>query len=107
MKLKINNDYIQIFNMNTFKKKLKGLMGKRHPIKNGYLFKSNGIHTFFMFQSIDVVLTNKQGQILFIKENLKPFRIILPKRHVYYTYEFPIDTAKHFKIGQILTLEEK
>lgn len=107
MKLKINNNYIKVFEMDTFTKKLKGLMGKKHPIKNGYLFKTNGIHTFFMFQKIDVVLTDKKNKIVFIKENLKPFRILLPKKNVYYTYELPIDTAKYFKLGEILTLEEK
>lgn len=72
----------------TFFQKLKGLMFKKNF---DYIlkFKTNGIHTFFMKTKIDVVLTDKNGKILYIYKSLKPNRIILPKKHVTYTYEMP------------------
>ena len=41
-----------------------------------------------MFQNIDVIMTDKTNKILYTYENIKPNRIILPKKNVYYTYEF-------------------
>lgn len=72
----------------TFFQKLKGLMFKKNF---DYIlkFKTNGIHTFFMKTKIDVVLTDKNGNILYIYKSLKPNRIILPKKTVTYTYEMP------------------
>ena len=72
----------------TFFQKLKGLMFKKNF---DYIlkFKTNGIHTFFMKTKIDVVLTDKNGKILYIYKSLKPNRIILPKKTVTYTYEMP------------------
>lgn len=72
----------------TFFQKLKGLMFKKNF---DYIlkFKTNGIHTFFMKIKIDVVLTDKNGNILYIYKSLKPNRIILPKKNVTYTYEMP------------------
>ena len=89
---------------NTFYKKLKGLMF----IKNfNYIlkFKTNGIHTFFMKTNIDVVLTDKENKILYIYRNLKPNKIILPKRKVKYTYEMPVNYIKNIKIGDHLNLK--
>ncbi|MBR2708026.1 MAG: DUF192 domain-containing protein [Bacilli bacterium] len=89
---------------NTFYKKLKGLMF----IKNfNYIlkFKTNGIHTFFMKTNIDVVLTDKKNKILYIYKNLKPNKIILPKRKVKYTYEMPVNYLKNIKIGDHLNLK--
>lgn len=72
----------------TFFQKLKGLMFKKNF---DYIlkFKTNGIHTFFMKIKIDVVLTDKNGNILYIYKSLKPNRIILPKKNITYTYEMP------------------
>ncbi len=81
----------------TFIKKLKGLMFKK---EFDYImkFKCNGIHTFFMKTNIDVYLTDKDGKILYIYKNLKPNKIILPKKNVKYTYETPTNFFKNINI---------
>lgn len=107
-KLKVNTNFIDIVNMDTFLKKLNGLMWKKSPINKAYLFKkTNGIHTFFMFQNIDVILTDKNYKILYIKENMKPFRVLFPKKNIYYTIELPLNISKCFNVGETLTIEEK
>ena len=63
-------------------------------------FKANGIHTFFMKKNIDVIFTDKNNKILYIYKNLKPNRIIMPKKGVTYTYETPVNILK-LKIGDI------
>lgn len=51
--------------------------------------RCNSIHTFFMYTPIDVVMTDKDNNVLFVFKNLKPNRIVLPKKGVYSVYEFP------------------
>ncbi len=89
MHIKINNETIYVKECDTFFKRLKGLMFKKNINENLCFKKCNSIHTFFMFDNIDVVMTDKNFNILYIYKNLKHSKIILPKRHVYYTFEFP------------------
>ena len=87
-----NNKIIKIKEANTYLKKLIGLMFKKN-IDYGLLFyNTNGIHTFFMFQSIDVALLDKDYNIVKMFKNVKPWRVILPKKNVNHTLELP----KHF-----------
>ena len=78
--------------------KFKGLMFKK-KFNYGIRLRSNGIHTFFMKKNIDVYLTDKTTKVLYIYKNLKPNKIILPKKNVYYTYEFPAGKTK-YKINE-------
>ena len=50
--------------------------------------KTNSIHTFFMKENIDIVITDKDNNVLYIINNLDKNKIII-KPNVYYTYEFP------------------
>lgn len=86
--MKINGKNIEIKEANSFFEKFRGLMFKKN-INYGLKLRSNGIHTFFMKDKIDVILTDKNGKVIKIYHGLKPWRIILPKRYVYYTYELP------------------
>ena len=89
---------MEIKEAKTFFQKLKGLMFQK---KINYIlkFKTNGIHTFFMKCNIDVILTDKNNKILYIYRNIKPNKIILPKKNVKYTYETPINYFDKIKIG--------
>lgn len=91
---------MKIIEAKTFYKKFKGLMFIK---KFNYILKikCNGIHTFFMKVNIDVYLTDKNNKILYIYHNLKPNKIILPKKNVYYTYETPINYLNK-KVGDYL-----
>lgn len=105
-RIEINGKGLDIINMNTFFKRLKGLMFKKDIINKAYMFeKTNGIHTFFMYQNIDVILTDKNYRIIYIKENLSKNKIILPQKGVYFTFELPLETAKYFRVGNKLDIK--
>ena len=102
MKIVINEKKIDIKNCQNFKNRLLGLMFKKEKIDYCLCFpKCNSIHTFFMKQKIDVIMTDKNNKILYIFKSLSPWKIILPKKNVYYTYEFSNNIA-NYKIGDTL-----
>ena len=89
---------IKIIECNSFLSRLKGFMFKRNIIDYGLLFKNcNSIHTFFMFQPIDIIMTNDKNDILYTLENVKPYKLILPKKGVKYIYELPLGSIKKIK----------
>ena len=63
--------------------------------------KCNSIHTFFMITSIDVVMLDKNKQVKYVFNNIKPWKIILPKNDIYYTLEFPA-SENIYKIKDVL-----
>lgn len=86
-----DNTKLKIKMCNNIFNRFLGLMFKKN-INYGLCFpKCNSIHTFFMKESIDVIMTDKDYNILYIFNNLKPNKIILPKKNVYYTFELPIN----------------
>ncbi len=94
MKIVIDNKSLELKQANTFLKKLKGLMFKKN-INYAIQFRCNGIHTFFMKEAIDVLLCDKNNNVIKIYKSLKKNRIILPKNNVYYTNELPKNTIKN------------
>jgi len=104
MKVILNNQEIIVNLADSFFKRLFGLMGKKN-IKKGIIFpKCNSIHTFFMKEKIDVIMTNRNNEILYLFPNLKKWRIILPKKDVFYTYELPANSIKNLELGQKMTI---
>ena len=83
-----------------------GFMFKNN-INYGLIFKNcNGIHTFFMMEEIDVILTDKSNNILYLYPNFKKWRVLLPKKNVYNTYELPRGTIKNLKINDKIKIQE-
>ena len=82
---------INLKEANTLKKRLLGLMFKTN-IQEGLVFKTKAIHTFFMKENIDIIMTDKNFNVLHVYNNFKKNRIILPKKRVYYTIELPNNT---------------
>lgn len=78
-------------------------MLKKKIIDYGLMFdKCSSIHTFFMLQPIDVILLDKDNNIIKTYESLKPNRIILPKRKVKKVLELPINTIKYLDNNKIV-----
>ncbi len=104
MKIILKNKTITVKYCNQFITRFLGLMFKKNKVDYCLCFpKCNSIHTFFMYQKIDVIMTDKNNKILYIYHNLKPYKIILPKIGVYYTYEFT-EEITNINIGDYLTI---
>jgi len=104
MKIIKDNISIEVKLCNKFFNRFKGLMFTK---KFDYCLcfpKCNSIHTFFMFKPIDVIMTDKNYNILYVYKNFKPYKIILPKRKVYYTFELPTNRF-NFKINEKIKVE--
>ena len=95
MKLRYNDKYIELNECKTFFNRLRGFMFTK-TIDKALLFENcNSIHTFFMFNSIDVILCDNDNKVLYYYKDFKRNRIILPKRNVVKVYETP---ASYFDI---------
>lgn len=83
---------ISIKTCTTFKDRFIGFMFKKNKQNYGLHFpRCNSVHTFFCFQDLDIYMTDKDNNILYIYKNIKPNRIILPKKGVINIYEFSTD----------------
>lgn len=91
MKLIYNNKSIAITPCKSFFSRLMGFMFKKE-INHALLFdKCNSIHTFFMKSNIDVIMCDKDNNIMYYYNNLDKNRIIWPKKNVYKTIELPVN----------------
>ncbi len=108
MYVEINNNKIIVNECTGFWNRFKGYMFRLENIKEGLRFSHcRSIHTYFMFQDIDVIMTDKNHKIIKLYKNLNSERIIFPKRKVYYTYELPVGSIDNIKVGDILEVHEK
>ncbi len=87
----------------SFFKRLKGLMfAPSLPAGCGLLLAPcPQIHTCFMRFAIDVLFLAEDGTVLYVKENMKPWRMSPFFSHAVQTLEMPAGTLKgRVKIGQ-------
>lgn len=104
MKIVNKNNITDIKYCNSFFNRFMGLMFKKNINICLCFPKCNSIHTFFMLKPIDVIMTDKDYKILYIYKNLKPWKVILPKKKVYYTFEFPINKFD-FKVNENIKIK--
>ena len=98
MKLKHNNETIELKECKSFFTRFRGFMFKKN-INKALLFNHcNSIHTFFMYKNIDVIMCNKDNIILYYYKNLSKNRVILPKKGVSIVYETPANYFNNIKI---------
>ena len=90
MKLVLKDKELDLKDCHTFKDKLLGFMFKKN-INYALRFKCKSIHTFFMKENIDVIITDKNNKVLYIYSNLTSNKIII-KKDAYYFYELPKHT---------------
>ncbi len=96
LKLVYKNKEITIVECKTFLSRLKGFMFAS-DINHALLFeRCNSIHTFFMKKNIDVIMCDKDNNIISFYENLGKNKIIFPKKHIYKTIELPVG---YFKVN--------
>lgn len=82
---------IKLIKCDSFFSRFRGFMFKKN-IDCALLFeKCNSIHTFFMKSNIDVIMCDRNDNIVYYYNNLKKNRIIWPKKNVYKTIELPVN----------------
>ena len=101
----INNKKMKIITLKSFFQKLKGLMFEKEKITYGVRMKTNGIHTFFMKQNIDVIIVDKNYKILYKKDNMSKNKITGCFKGMH-TLELPIGSNKYFNVGDIIKIED-
>lgn len=105
MYLVINNKKIKINKKNNFFGRLKGYMFEFEPIKEGLLLENcRSIHTFFMYQKIDVIMTDKNNKIIKLYKNLDTEKIIWPKKNVSKVFELPNNSIENLEVGDTLKI---
>ena len=84
--------------VSSFLDKNLGLLKKSNP--RSLLFKTRfGIHSFFLKESIDVVVLNKGCKVVKVYENLKPNRIFFWNPIYDTVLELPKGTIRKSKIA--------
>ena len=111
MYLQVKRKKIKLIELTGFWNRFKGLKFVLEPIDYGIKFsKKRFVTTNFLCQRIDIVLTDKEDNILYLYENMKTEKYIFPKRKVYNVYFLPLNTVKNLQINtklKIITPKEK
>jgi uncharacterized membrane protein (UPF0127 family) len=89
--------------------RLIGLLGRRSlkPDSGVWIVPANAIHTIGMMFSFDVVMIDKNFNVVSVKELVKPFRIILPKLRAESVIELPAHTIfrSRTEVGDELVID--
>jgi len=105
MYIKVGNKKVRLVEANTFWERLKGLKFVLGPLQYGVRFpRKKSSNTNFLFENVDVILTDKEEKILFLIENVGTERKIRKKKNVYNTYFVPTKTVNDLKVGETLKL---
>ncbi len=105
MELIYKNKNINLIECKYFFQRLKGFMFEKE-INHALLFnRCNSIHTFFMKANIDVIMCDKDDNILYFYSNLKKNMIIWPKKKVIKVVELPVNYFS-IKIGDKIKIKE-
>ncbi len=97
---------IRVKVLSSFFHKLLGLIDKKH--KPPVLFTTRfGIHTFFMRYPIDVLLLTRWGEVVDMRQSLKPFSFFfyLPLYSIVIELEDGFIKKNNIKIGDTVNLE--
>ncbi len=108
MYLKIGKEKMEVVELTKFWERFKGLKFCLEKLDYGIKFpKKKLVSTIFLCQRIDIIMTGKEDQILYLYSNVKTEKYFLPKFKVKDIYFFPLGTAKEFKKGDKLVLSKK
>ena len=112
MYLQVKRKKIKLIELTKFWDRFKGLKFVFEPLNYAIRFpKKKFVTTNFLCKKIDIVLTDKEDNILYMYENMKTEKYIFPKRKVYNVYFLPLNTVKNLtkntKLKVVLTKKDK
>lgn len=88
--IKVKNKKIKFKTVTEFKDRIKGFRFYLYPIKEGLCYpKKKMINTYFVCQKLDIVVTDKENNILAIYPSIKTEKFIRPRLKAYYIYLLP------------------
>ncbi len=89
-----------------FFERLVGLMGESE-LQHGeglWIEPCNSIHTFFMKFPIDVLYLDREGKVVEIQREIKPWRVAKPVFNAHSVIELPSGSTRHLRKGDELWL---
>src|SRR4051794_10173353 len=97
----------QIQMADSFFTRLKGLMFRKEPIKDEglWIVPCNAVHMFFMKFPLDIVLLNKQNEVVKVYQSLRPWKMTKPEKAAYSTLELPAGAIKQLDINVGSTID--
>lgn len=100
MYIKVKNRKIEITELTTFWERFRSLKLVLDPITTGVKIPHKRFATTYFFcQRVDIVMTDKDNNILYIFKNVKTEKRILFKRKVYNVYYLPLNTVDNLEIN--------
>lgn len=105
MYLKINKVKLPIEIKTSVKDKLKSFRFRLTDIEEGICFpKKRRINTYFYYQRVDLIMTDKDNKILTIFKNVPSERRYKGKKGTYFLYVFPVGVSDFYELGDILNI---
>jgi uncharacterized membrane protein (UPF0127 family) len=106
MYINLRNKDVKIKKCKSFFSRLIGFMFRFEPIETGLFFpKCKSIHTFFMYQNIDLALVDEKNKIVYLYQHFKPWQILWPKPGVYGIYEFGDGYLDEYSVNETLKVK--
>lgn len=94
---------------NGFLQKFKGLMGRKKLNKSEglMLLNCNSIHTCFMKFPIDVIFLNIDHEVIAMRKEVRPWRMVNFIKKAYITVEMAAGTIEHknIEVGDLLIMK--
>ncbi len=108
MYLKTNGEKIQLRKLDKFIDRVKSLRFVLDKIDYGIMFpKKHGITTVFFCQRVDIIMTSKENEVLYIYRNVKSEKYFFPRLSVFNVLLLPPNTTKKINKGDILKIVDK
>ena len=106
--IKNGNKKIKFKTVTKFTDRLKGFRFYLYPIKEGLCYpKKKMINTYFVCQKLDIVVTDKENNILAIYPSIRTECFIRPRLKAYYIYLLPAKSTTHLKVNTKLKIVTK
>ena len=94
----LNKEKIEIKTLTKFKDRFKSFRFYLKDIDHGLCFpKKKMLNTYFFCQKVDIIVTDKENNILAIYHDLKTEKFIRPRLKAYYIYVLKKDKALNLK----------
>lgn len=81
----------------TSVQRVKGLLGRDCLADGqGLLFKhASSLHTFFMQFPIDIIFADKNGKVLKVAPEVRPFKLVAAPLRSFFAIELPVGAIEH------------